>query len=151
MSNIRTCALAIAAVLCIGSQASADPRVTVENTPLPVTVTNSPPPILGTPTQFSLPSSGSFTFNVPPGKLLVIEYISGECNLLNTPSPSLLISTQIAGNVLPHSIAMPAGIFTQNVEFGQVVKLYSDTSVALSVAPSAAQCGLVFSGLLVNP
>ena len=55
-TRIRTCALAIAAVLFVGSQASAQPQggpnVTVVNTPLPVTVTNQAMP--GTPVAFTL-------------------------------------------------------------------------------------------------
>jgi hypothetical protein len=88
---------------------------------------------------------------VPTGKLLVIEYISGACSLINTPPPQILISTQIAGNVVSHTIAVPTGFFTQLVQFGQVVKLYSDASVVFQVVPSGVACGLTFSGLLVNP
>jgi len=59
-TRIRTCALAVAAVFFIGSQASAQPQggpnVTVVNTPLPVTVTNQTP-LSVTVTNQSMPGT----------------------------------------------------------------------------------------------
>ena len=162
MTSIRTCALAIAAVFFMGSQASAQlpdragPNVNVVNIPLPVTVTNQSIP--GTPLQFKLFAGGGGpqTFSVPTGKLLVIEYVSGGCFLAGSTRPDLVILTSLGGTIADHRIEMPSGsIIQQALVRGQLVKIYADGGTNVTLVepfPSAVlPCSLTFSGLLVTP
>jgi len=153
-TRICTCALAIAAVLFIGSQASAQgqggPAVTVVNTPLPVMVTNQAIP--GTPVAFSLKNGAAFT--VPMGKRFVIEYVSGECLSLSNPVPIPEISVVTSGVLNDHTIAIP---FNPNPsisplvwQVGHLVKLYADPGTKVTLTMNRGSCVLLFSGLLVN-
>ena len=162
-TRIHTCALAAAAVLFFGGQASAQPfggpNVTVANTPLPVTVTN--PSIPGTPVAFLLRlpviTGTTDTFAVPAGQRLVIEYVSGLCGIPGTLTTAFpLIESVTSGGTVAHAITMPSGSIPAiqgNVEFGQLVKIYADpgTNVTLHERQAVAvTCALIFSGLLVN-
>ena len=163
MPNIRTCALAVAAVFFISSQASAQSHVTVVNTPLPVTVTN--PLIPGTPVAFSLsnqPGGSPASFSVPLGKRLVIEYVSGQCVLGPNPWPAFLVSIVTSGVTNNHAIAIPFNPSVSGAsvyQLGHLVKLYADagTNVTLTVNPNVngpqyapSTCVLAFSGQLAN-
>jgi hypothetical protein len=147
-TRIRTCALAIAAVFCISSQALAQPQggpnVTVVNTPLPVTVTNQAIP--GTPVAFIVKSSTPFM--VPPGQRLVIEYVSGTCQ--GPRDVAFDVTTGGVTNVF--LVALPSAVFSPLVQFGHLVKVYADpeTNVTLESSASGFACALSFSGLLVN-
>jgi hypothetical protein len=181
MTSIRTCALAMAAVFCIGSQASAQqggPAVTVVNTPLPVTVTNPtvPPSTVnvgnpadlaaanaralgvGTPVAFQLIAQGGGngqSFTVPQGLRLVIEYVSGLCTTQPvTINPDIFAVT--GGSLGQHTIAIPVGPQVQpSVALGQLVKIYADpgtnVTVNLATPQTSSLCRLGFSGKLVTP
>ena len=154
-TRICTCALAIAAVLSIGSQASAQggPDVRVVNTPLPVTVTNQA--MSGTPVAFNTGASSVFT--VPVAQRLVIEYVSGQCGVtgqLLAPTP--FIQTVTGGVTTSHFITLPTGFIPSAevaVQFGQLVKIYADpgTNVTVGLLQQGVGCGITFSGQLVTP
>jgi hypothetical protein len=147
-TRIRTCSLTIAAVLFIGGQASAQPqasrKVTVANTPLPVTVTNQS--MYGTPVAAHLYNEpGQNAFAVPTGQRLVIEYISGQCN--TGGNIEFLVTT--GGSLNRHYVTIPPGN-VPNMEFGHLVKLYADPGTNVTMDNQGLVCALSFSGLLVN-
>jgi hypothetical protein len=160
-------ALAIAAVFCISSQASAQPQgglpqpqggpnVTVVNTPLPVTVTNQA--MSGTPVAFTLGNNPGevlgtmFPSNQGP---LVIEYISGFCsNGMGTESPFIQITTVTGGVTNKHSIHLPlppVPARSTDWQFGHLVKIYADAGTNVALSLNSIVCHLVFSGQIVTP
>jgi hypothetical protein len=157
-TRIRTCALAIAAVFFIGSQASAQqgggPAVRVVNTPLPVLFD------VGQTVAFTLGNvfGQSTIFPVSPAQRLVIEYVSGQCfNVPPSLFPIVFFSIVTSGVTNSHTIAIPfnpnpsANPINPSVwQLGQVVKIYADpgTNVTLTIN---GVCSLVFSGQFVNP
>jgi hypothetical protein len=156
LTRIRTYALAIVAVCFIGSQASAQgPRVTVDNTPLPVTVTN--PQGAGTPVAFTLQvSQGGIpaSFTVPAAQRLVIEYLSGGCTTGLIP-PQVAFTAVTSGVSNNHFFAFPFNPSVTTYQFGHLVKVYADAGTAVTLvvfagSPAPVGCVLTFSGLLVN-
>jgi hypothetical protein len=180
MTSIRTCALAMAAVFFIGSQASAQgqggPAVTVVNTPLPVTVTNPTVPpstvnvgnpadlaaanasALGvkTPVVIHFVSGAGNVYNVPPTQRLVIEYVGGQCSTSSsTQAPSFSLSLHTGGALTDLFLQIPTPFPVSNFfiwQFGQLVKTYADpgTQVGL-ILHFTGGCDLNVSGQLVNP
>jgi hypothetical protein len=157
-TRIRTCALAIAAVLFVGSQASAQPQggpnVTVVNTPLPVTVTNQAMP--GTPVAFTLGdtiSPPTPTFTVPTGQRLVIEYVSAVCGA-TAPGvfPGVLLTAVTNGVANQFVLATPFTPPNASLwAFGHLVKIYADSGTQVQVGSSrCTSLAVAFSGLLVN-
>ena len=152
-TRIRTCALAIAAVFCISSQALAQPQggpnVTVVNTPLPVTVTNQAIP--GTPVAFLLKESTTFT--VPTGQRLVIEYVSAVCGA-TAPGvfPGVLLTAVTNGVANQFVLATPFTPPNASLwAFGHLVKIYADSGTQVQVGSSrCTSLAVAFSGLLVN-
>jgi hypothetical protein len=173
MSNIRTYALAIAAACFItGSQAAAQggPSVTINPTPLPVTVTNPTVPpstvnignpaalaaaisqaLLGTPVAFITTLSAGFV--VPVGKRLVIEYVSGVCSTApSAPDGRVSLTVTTNGQIQDHafsSTVFPMASQQTFAQFGHVVKIYADPGTTVAQTGANNCSGLSVSGRLV--
>ena len=177
MFNTRmiTCALAIAGLLFIGSQAVAQGArpptdVTVVNTPtlnvgdpaaLAAANAQALAPALGvgTPVTFTLDPS-TRTYSVPVGQRLVIEYASGQCSPVTfdgvTSYNPPFISATTNGNSQGHSFAVPIAnsqplINGGFVPFGHLVKIYADAGSNVTlVSGTVNNCLLLLSGQLVS-
>jgi len=169
-----TCALAIAGLLFIGSQAVAQGArpptdVTVVNTPtlnvgdpaaLAAANAQALAPALGvgTPVTFTLDPS-TRTYSVPVGQRLVIEYASGGCfPTPNSNNPALAYSPPFFtattngaqhNHLLAFQISSNPSLIVDNfVPFGQLVKLHADAGS--NVTLGSPSCSLTLSGQLVS-
>jgi hypothetical protein len=104
----------------------------------PVLVINSPSepvPVRdvdnATPQPFQVAVGPSGTVNVPSGKRLVIEYVSGRVNINAGCAVTIVVRTTLQNESVHHFFPVTAGISPLVPVFSHETRLYTDDSVSV--------------------